>query len=141
MASLRRTQPGRVWLHELDAYLLRFGGRSRWHELALPREAELPTMTLESLRLLLEGVVAAPAAPEPEPLPDELSDLYERVRPAHALKELHSYDIDYPGLLATREALLGFGRRLRADGQLDGPEDVWLLTFDELRAALRAGTK
>ncbi len=41
LAPLRRTQPGRVWLHELDAYLLRFGGRSRWHELSLPREAEL----------------------------------------------------------------------------------------------------
>ena len=140
LAPLRRTQPGRVWLHELDAYLLRFGGRSRWHELSLPREAELPTMTLESLRLLLEGGVATPAAPEPEPVPEELSDLYERVRPAHALKELHSYDIDYPGLLATREALLGFGRRVAAEGLLDGTEDVWMLTFDELRDALRTGT-
>ena len=140
LAPLRRTQPGRVWLHELDAYLLRFGGRSRWHELSLPREAELPTMTLESLRLLLEGGVATPAAPELEPVPEELSDLYERVRPAHALKELHSYDIDYPGLLATREALLGFGRRVAAEGLLDGAEDVWMLTFDELRDALRTGT-
>jgi hypothetical protein len=70
---LRRMQAGRVWLHELDAYLLRFGGRSRWHELSLPREAELPTMTLESLRLLLESG-AVPAASELEPVPEELSE-------------------------------------------------------------------
>jgi protocatechuate 4,5-dioxygenase, alpha chain len=138
-ALLRRTQPGRLWLHELDAYLLRFGGRSRWHELSLPREAELPTMTLESLRLLLASA-AAPAEREREPVPEELSALYERVRPANALKELHSYDIDYPGLLAPREALLGFGRRLREEGLLDGADDVWMLTFDELRAALLPST-
>jgi hypothetical protein len=45
-------------------------------------------------------------------VPAELEELHARVRPAYALKELHTYEIDYPGLLATREALLGFGRRL-----------------------------
>src|ERR671936_404897 len=52
---LLELQDGRRFLHELDAYLLRYGGRARWHELSLPREAESPQLTLESIRLLLEA--------------------------------------------------------------------------------------
>ena len=53
--AIARQRPGRRFLHELDGYLLRYGGRSRWHELSLPREAELPALTLEALWLRLEG--------------------------------------------------------------------------------------
>ena len=63
----------------------------------------------------------------PEP-PPELAELtVDGPRRAYALKELHAYEIDYPGLLATREALLGFGRRLEAEGLLDEVDDVWML--------------
>jgi rifampicin phosphotransferase len=51
------------------------------------------------------------------------------------LKESHVYHIDYPGLLATREVLLGFGRRLAAEGRLAAPDDVWMLRREEVRAA------
>jgi rifampicin phosphotransferase len=135
LARLRGVGRGRRWLQELDAYLLRFGGRSRWHELSLPREAEMPVLTLESVRLLLESGAAPPAA-QPPPVPSELADLLEQVRPAYGLKELHTYDIDYPGLLATREVLLGFGRRLAAEGLLAVLDDVWMLRADELRRLL-----
>jgi rifampicin phosphotransferase len=138
LTRLRASGPGRRFVHELDGYLLRFGGRSRWHELSLPREAEQPAMTLEAVRLLLEAP-APPPRTEPEAVPHELSELHAQVRPAYALKELHSYDIDYPSLLATRDALLGFGRRLAAEGLLDAPDDVWLLEFEELCAAVAGG--
>src|SRR5919204_4349 len=55
VVQLHQLEDGRRWLHELDGYLLRFGGRARWHELSLPREAEQPAMTLEAGRLLLEA--------------------------------------------------------------------------------------
>src|ERR687883_2149338 len=55
LVRLRELHDGRRFLHELDAYLLRYGGRARWHELSLPREAESPQLTLESIRLLLEA--------------------------------------------------------------------------------------
>src|ERR687883_867093 len=42
LVRLRELQDGRRFRHELDAYLLRYGGRARWHELSLPREAESP---------------------------------------------------------------------------------------------------
>jgi rifampicin phosphotransferase len=136
LARLRGVAGGRRWLVELGGFLLRFGGRSRWHELSLPREVDLPVLTLESLRLALEAD-EEPAArkPPPEP-PPELTELTDRVRAAYALKELHAYDIDYPSLLATREALLAFCRRLLAEGFVDEADDVWMLTRGELRAAL-----
>jgi pyruvate,water dikinase len=129
LERLRASAPGRRFLRELDAYLQRYGGRARWHELSLPREAEEPAMTLEAVRLALElGDRPARAA--------ATDDVDDRLRAAYALKELHTYDIDYPGLLATREALLGFGRRLVGEGLLDVVDDVWMLERDELRSAL-----
>jgi phosphohistidine swiveling domain-containing protein len=129
--QLRQTQPGRRFLRELGAYLERFGGRSRWHELSLPREVEQPTLTLESIRLALETGTRPSRLPAPPAV-----ELAEHARAAYALKELHTYDIDYPGLLATRDVLRGFGRRFVAEGLLDAVDDVWLLERAELRAAL-----
>jgi rifampicin phosphotransferase len=132
LARLRATAPGRRFLHELDGFLARYGGRSRWHELSLPREVERPALTLESVRLALH----ADARPARAPAPRAPTELVERARGAYALKELHTYDIDYPGLLATREALLGFGRRLVGEGMLDEVDDVWMLERTELTAPL-----
>jgi rifampicin phosphotransferase len=140
---LRELSDGRRFLQELDVYLMRFGGRSRWHELSLPRESEHPTMTLEGLRLLLESD-ASPAVPrwneelERRALASapELGEILPTARAAYALKESHVYHIDYPGLLATREILRGFGRRLTAEGLLASADDVWMLTRAELREAL-----
>jgi pyruvate,water dikinase len=131
---LRERARGRTWLHELDAYLLRYGGRVRWHELSIPRESESPKLTLESIRLALAR--GNGTAEKQEPAPAELQELAEHVRAAHALKELHSYDIDYPGLQATREVLRGFGRRLCAEGAFTDPDDVWMLERSELREAI-----
>ena len=129
LERLRASVRGRRFLHELDAYLELYGGRARWHELSLPREVEQPTMTLEAVRLALELGQRPSRAPTPP-------DADDRLRAAYALKELHTYDIDYPGLLATREALLGFGRRLVGEGLLDSVDDVWMLERKELRSAL-----
>ena len=134
LGRLRGSGPGRRFLHELDRYLERYGGRARWHELSLPREAEFPVLTLEALRLALESGEPPPGR-EPPPPPPELAELHAAVREAYALKELHSYEIDYPGLLATREALRGFGLRLAGEGLLDDTDDVWLLERAELRQA------
>jgi phosphohistidine swiveling domain-containing protein len=132
LERLRAIAPGRRFLRELDAFLARFGGRARWHELSLPREVEQPFLTLESVRLALE----ARERPQREPAPEVEDEVVLRARAAYALKELHTYDIDYPGLLATREALLGFGRRLYAEGLLDAVEDVWFLERGELAGAV-----
>lgn len=140
---LRQTQHGRLWIQSLDRYLLRFGGRSRWHELSLPREVEDPTMTLESIRLFLERDSTPPflsprshAADEAVSEHPELEEMLKIGSVGYRLKEDHTFHIDYPGLLATREALLAFGRRLVAEGRIERLEDVWMLTRDDLHTAL-----
>jgi rifampicin phosphotransferase len=139
---LRELHRGRVWLRDLDAYLARFGGRSRLHELSLPREVERPEMTLQSLRLFLRSRgTLRPEPPQPAPAPPgapRLAEVLPAARFGHALKESHVYHIDYPGLLATREVLLGFGRRLLAEGLLHNLDDLWMLRRTELAAALEA---
>lgn len=142
MDRLRLTAHGRQLLHELDAYLLRFGGRSRWHELSLPREVEEPWMTFQSLRLLLDsghGPTRGGRSRDSDVLLRSHPELEEPLRTAqfaYALKEGHVHHIDYPGLLATREVLRGIGRRLRAAGILEHVDDVWMLRFEELERVL-----
>ena len=137
LARLGGLAPGREWLRRLGDYLDPRGGmagRARWHELSLPREVELPEMTLAAVRLNLDR--EPPARPAPEPVPSELTELHAACAAAFALKETHAYHIDYPGLLATRDVLLGFARRLVGEGLLDDVDEVWLLAREELRTAL-----
>jgi phosphohistidine swiveling domain-containing protein len=137
LARLRGLALGRDWLRRLGDHLDPLGGRAglvRWHELSLRREAELPELTLAAIRLQLDREPRAPRARED--VPEPLVELHAACAAAFALKEAHAYHIDYPGLLATREVLLGFGRRLAAEGLLDDADDVWMLTRAELRTAL-----
>jgi pyruvate,water dikinase len=140
LERLRELSDGRRWLQRLDEYLRRYGGRSRWHELSIPREAERPWMTMESLRLLISSGASEPSMTAQEAQVEErlraapaLAELIPLARFAYALKEGHVYHIDYPGLLATREVLLGFGRRLAAEGSLRSLDDMWFVTRPELR--------
>jgi phosphohistidine swiveling domain-containing protein len=155
-AALERlglTQHGRDVLHRLRTYLLRYGGRSRLHELSEPRDAERPDHVLDTVRLLLEqgrdlpAELRARAAARdqleretlervPPPSRAAFAATLAQVRAAVPLEETHAYHIDYPGLQATREALLGFGRRLVAEGRLDAAADVFALRLAELRSAL-----
>jgi pyruvate,water dikinase len=151
---LAQSAHGRQVLLALGEYLERYGGRSRLHELSEPRPAERPELALESVRLFLEHPRDLPAERgakaaardrfEAETLAriaDQreraaFAELLERCVAAVPLEESHAYSIDYPGLAAVREVLLGFGRRLAVEVRLDDPEDVFMLRWDELRDAV-----
>ena len=154
VAELRRLHHGRELLTSLDGHLLRFGARSRLHELAEPRYAERPEFVVESIRLLLErtgppSIGRAQRAAERDRLELDVlarldaseragfAELLERVKAAAPLEEGHTLHIDQRGLQAVREALLGFGSRLVAEGRLDAAADVSLLDRHELRRAVR----
>jgi len=154
LARLAETHHGREVLGALGEYLRRYGGRSRLHELSEPRQAERPELALEGVRLFLEHPRNLPAERESRERQrseivadtlariesqaerDSFADLLAHVSAAVELEESHAYHIDYPGLAATREALLGFGSRLVAQGRIHSREDVFYLRRDELRSAL-----
>jgi rifampicin phosphotransferase len=154
LRRLRQTHHGREVLARLREYLRRYGGRVRLHELSEPRQAERPELALESVRLFLERPRDLPSErAQKQRSRDDLveetlrriespadrerfAELLTRVSAAVELEETHAYHIDYPGLDATREALLGFGRRLVAQGRLDHPEEIFYLRRAELSAAI-----
>jgi rifampicin phosphotransferase len=154
LARLAETHHGRDVRHAISDYLRRYGGRSRLHELSEPRQAERPELALESVRLFLERPRDLPAERdrraqarselvaqtlariEPASARDEFAELVERVAAVVELEETHAYHIDYPGLAATREALLAFGSRLVAQCRLGARENVFYLGRDELARAI-----
>lgn len=98
-------------------------------------------MTIDSLRLLLDvdtapGHSRAGAVDLPTDDP-RLTPFLRAALVGYGLKESHVHHIDYPGLLATREVLLGFGRRLLAEGTIAALDDVWMLRLDEVENLLR----
>jgi pyruvate,water dikinase len=156
LERLGQTQHGREVLGALVDYLRKYGGRSRLHELSEPRQAELPELALEGVRLFLEhprdlaaerehrrrerNEFEAQTLARIDSRTDRqaFAELLRKVAAAVELEETHAYHIDYPGLAATREALLGFGSRLVTQGRLDSREDVFYLRRDELARALEA---
>src|ERR671939_299476 len=82
LKRLFRSGPGRRWLRALEEYLLRYGGRARWHELSLPREAEFPALTFEAVRLWIErsSSVLGPGPGQAPVVEADLAELVERVR-------------------------------------------------------------
>src|SRR4029450_12816153 len=83
-----------------------------------PRDLAAERAERERRRNSLEGEVLARLD---EPDRGSFGGVLERVCGAVPLEETHAYHIDYPGLQATREALLGFGRRLVAAGRPHPP--------------------
>ncbi|MDQ4019231.1 MAG: PEP-utilizing enzyme [Actinomycetota bacterium] len=154
LERLGQLHDGRRVLLALAQYLDRYGGRSRLHELSEPRAADRPDLALETVRLFLEQPRNLPAERRAKANERErferatlariadpaqrarFADLLARCVAAVPLEETHAYWIDYPGLAALREALLGFGRRLVVEARLDRPEDVFFLGRDEVRAAV-----
>ena len=155
LARLAEIEHGRRVLRALGTYLERYGGRARLHELSEPRVAERPELAVDTVRLFLESPRDLPgerrakgeardrleqqvlARIDDDADREAFADLLSRCIAAVPLEETHAYSIDYPGLAAVREALLGFGRRLVAERRLDDPEDVFMLHRDELRGAIR----
>jgi phosphohistidine swiveling domain-containing protein len=73
----------------------------------------------------------------PAPVREQFERLLKAAEEAVVLSEDHGFYIDSKSTYRMRQLLLAAGRRLARDGSLDHPDDVFLLTFDELRATLK----
>lgn len=159
LPALEAFPEGRAFLGELRAYLDEYGQRGESLSLDHPSWLEDPAPVLENLKGYmaqpdrdLEGEMAAPGEERerlvaearrrlrgyPGPVGEEFEFLLTAAQHAVVLSEDHNYWIDAKGMYHVRRVFVECGRRLADAGVVEHPEDVFCLTLEELREALRA---
>jgi len=161
VAALEGSEEGRAFLADLAEYLDQYGWRSdAVYDIADVTWREDPSIPLAALSsylnlddsaspdVLQEKAVRtrdALLAKVREKLADDpdqqahFEELYEAARYSNPLTEDHAFWIDQMMIAIVRRFTQELGRRLAERGQLDDPEDVYMLHKDELQAALRDG--
>jgi phosphohistidine swiveling domain-containing protein len=156
-AALEALPEGRAVLIQLDRHLAAFGHRTASWGLTTPSFMEDPTPVLQMLKDYAEqpdeaspGIELDRQARErdaavvdarrrlagyPAPVVARFEGLLAAAQTGLLLTEDHGFYIDAWSVSLVRELLSEMGARLVADGVLDDPEDVLMLTYDELRVA------
>ena len=155
LARMEETDP--AFAGSFHDYLREFGCRALRYDAAEPSLAECPEVALGLLRdQLVRGYDAearaaahrehrdavvtrarAELADGPSGLRDRFEWLLERAERAYPVREDNEFYLVSAPLALLRYAGLEIGRRLVERGQLDRPEQVFLLEADEVAAPLR----
>jgi rifampicin phosphotransferase len=162
VSELGKSDAGKAFLKDLDAFLFEFGWRSdavydmadiTWREdpsvplsaltgyIDLPDSEDPETHFVRSTKRrdeLLSGI-RAKLAGDPEKLA-KLETLYGAAKYNLPLTEDHAFWIDQSGIAVFRRFVVELGKRLVAKGSIAEPEDVHYLFVDELRQAVKDGT-
>ena len=154
-AALQKSDAGRAFLAELEAYTRVYGWRTGSLDIVEPSWVEEPLRALENARMLLRtdtdpeeeqrrGAERAEAkanecraklANDPEKLA-EFNFLYDVVKQYPQMQENHNFYIDQKFRALLRQPFLEAGRRMTAAGVLAGPRDVVYLQLAEIRGFL-----
>jgi pyruvate,water dikinase len=152
--TLQDSEAGRAFLTKLDDYLDEYGLRQDLFEYATPTWREDPSFALASVRsyvvtgrdarveqatMARAADAALDAARErlamyPEAVRNEFEAMVQFGRQATFLQEEHNFYIDQRGLSRLRLFYFRVGARLVAAGLLTLPDDVFMLTGEELKA-------
>ncbi len=161
LAALQESEEGRRFLQQFEDYLDQWGWRSdsiyevgdiTWREepaiplntlqgyLHLGDEADpdVPYRQAVARREALLAQARQRLAADPEKLA-RFNYLYEAAKDNLAVTEDHNYYIDQTGVAVLRLPLLEFGKRLTERGQIQQPDDVFHLHFEEMKQALLSG--
>jgi pyruvate,water dikinase len=156
-AALAQTDAGRDWLGELDVHLGAFGHRTSTWGLSTPSFVEDPAPVLKVLKDYATQPDSASPGHEldrqarerdaavaeararlsgyPAPVVAQFEAMLAAAQVGLRLTEDHGFYIDAYSVSLVRDLLSEMGRRLVADCVLDDPDDVLLLTYDDLRVA------
>jgi phosphohistidine swiveling domain-containing protein len=163
VAALRMTPEGRRFLGLLNEYLDVWGQRGDRWGWSFPSWIEDPTPVIKTLKDYvrqpdrdLDGELAAQAEEReqyvaaarkrmrsrPPNIRQRFEFLLQAAQKAIVLTEDHSHWIDFRCMYHLHRISLEVGRRLSAASVVDRPDDVFLLTLQELRetASRAAGT-
>ena len=156
MVELESSEVGRSFLRAFRSYLEEYGWRSEAFELADSTWREDPTVPLNALQGYMrlddsedpmnkyrqavarreELMVAARAAVAGDPEKSgALEGLYAQAEPFATITENHNFYIDQRGNAVMRLPILEMGRRLVKNGCISEINDVFHLTFDEIKSA------
>lgn len=155
LATLKTTPAGQAFHQDLQAYLALYGQRNDSQTLHLPTWQEKPGLVFQHIRAGLavgESTVTsltALAARRDERLAQvrqklaghpafvvaKFEELLGCAQIAQQLSEDHNYWIEFQTTYRIRRICLAIARRLAAAGEIDGEQDVFYLTLDELRQA------
>ena len=158
VAELGKTDAGRAFLFELNAYLAHYGRRGDKWSISAPSWVEDPTPAIKNLRDYItqpdsEGPVAKAAeaakardaaiaearerlAAYPTPIREQFEAMLAAAQAAVVISEDHNFWIDNVATYEMRQVVMAVGRRLVADDALTIAEDVFFLEPEELRDAL-----
>ena len=155
VVELETSDIGRNFLAALRIYLDEFGWRSDAFEFADPSWRENPTIPLDAIQGYMrlddsedpelkyqqavsrrEDLLAKARqrlSDQPEKL-EQFNQLYRQAVPYTQLVEDHSYYIDQIGNTVMRLPILEMGRRLAGSGSIAETDDIFHVSFDEIRA-------
>ena len=156
LTVLQDSEEGRAFLAKLDAYLEEYGLRQDLFEYATPTWREDPSFALSSIRsyviterdaraehaaMARSAEAALQAARErlatyPEAVRNQFEAMVQFARQGAFLQEEHNFYIDQRGIALLRLFYLRVGAHLVDVGLLTAPDDVFMLTRDELRSII-----
>ena len=154
LPALEECSAGRAFLARLRSYLDQYGLRQDLFDLATPTWQEDPSFALANIRNYLatrrdaraEYATRAQSAEDalaearnrlamyPEAVRGQFDAMLQFARHASFLQEEHNFYIDQQGIALLRLFYLRVGERLKRDGWLAAPDDIFMLTSDEVRA-------
>ena len=157
MPALEATEAGRTFMSALRDYLADYGLRQDLFDLSTPTWQEDPSFALAAIRAYLisgrdaraehaaiatSAETALAAAREnlavyPEAVREQFEALLQFAREGAFLQEEHNFYIDQRITALLRLVALRVGQHLADDGWLESPEDIFLLSLDEVREILR----
>lgn len=154
--ALKQFDAGEALLAELEDYLEEYGQRSdRFADMSSPGWIENPVTALQNIKNFVqetdrdmpseikelakerEALIAETREHlkgYPEAVRGQFEFLLKAAQAGTVIQEDHNYWIDQRGSYKVRRVVLEFGNRFTKAGIIDDPEDVFLLTLDELHA-------
>jgi pyruvate,water dikinase len=157
--ALSQSEDGQAFLSELRAFLEEYGQRGEKLGVSFPSWIEDPihpigqlqdyvrrpdfnfdeeTRRLAAEREHLLTEARAMLVGYPRPVVEQFEEKLRLAQQATVISEDHTFYIDFGSIHQVRRVILEFGRRFAEAGVIDDPNDVFLLTRDELRASAEA---
>jgi rifampicin phosphotransferase len=154
LAALSESSEGKAFLTTFNRFLDCWGRRGSQLGVSFVTWREDPSQPIRQLRdyvsrpeldietemaLLVAGREHARAAARtriagyPRPVVEQFEAMLDAAQQATIISEDHNYYIDFGAIYQVRQVILEFGRRFARAGIILDPQDIFMLTPDELR--------